>query len=184
MSHSILKSILRLIFTVFAATTIVSCGSSPSDPSEDAKGTKDFVEKADSICAGYNEKFAKTEEVQTLEELAKQTAQVLDLYEEQLAQLRNIDPPSEVQDDFEEYLATLEERNETVRQAHEAAKEGDEQQVRAAFDKGQEEVAREQELAQKIGFKECSIPPEPAPQQGNDHEHEPGTPEEHEHAEP
>jgi hypothetical protein len=143
-------------------------------------GKEKFVAKADSMCEGYNEKFAKFGEVRTLEELAKQTADVLDLYEGQLERLGSLDAPSELQDEYNEYLATLEERNEILRQAHEAAEQGNEQEVAKRFDAGQQSAAREQQLAQQIGFKKCSFPPPPTKPE-KPHEHTTGKPDDHEH---
>ncbi len=174
------KGITRLVLAFFAITAIGGCGS------EDAMSREEFVASGDSVCEEYNDKFASFGEVRNLEALADQTADILDLYEEQLQRLRSLDAPSEVQGEYNEYLTTLEERNDILRRANEAAGQGDEREVVRVFEEGQQVSAQEQELARQIGFKECSFPPEPEAEEGGEgeHRHPPGKPENHEHTEP
>ena len=143
---------------------------------------EEYISKADSICAEYNKKFAKFKEVHNFEALARQTEQAADLYQAQLERLRKLEPPANLQGTYEQYLRTLDERIEVIHQAHEAAEQRDKREVARHFERGQQVAAREQQLAQELGFKECSFPlPPPTEPEKEGHEHPPGTPENHEH---
>jgi len=176
------KNKIRLVLVLFALTTLVGCDAEGGTGRQNMD-RQEFIAGADSICKEYNEEFVEIGEVHTVKGLEKQTADVLDLYERQLERLRGLDPPSEIQGDYAKFLVTLEERNELVRRANEAAKLRDEHEVARVFGEGQELATREREWAEHIGFRECGYPPEPEQpsQEEGKHEHPPGTPEEHEH---
>ena len=175
-------NLARHVVALIAIAFLAGCSFSSSDAASDGTMSKEeFVSKADSICAEYNEKFAKFKEVHTFKALARQTDQASDLYQGQLERLRNLEPPANLRDTYEKYLRTSEDRIEVIRQAHEAAEQRDKLEVASHFESGQQVAAREQQLAQQLGLKECSFPPPPTEAEKGNHEHPPGTPDNHEH---
>ena len=115
----------------------------------------ELVAKGDTICKRVNTRMAKEPDPQSatdLERLAKRTVQISD---PAIADMKALDPPSELESDFKKFVASLKRQRDLTKEIGDAAAAGDTariQKVSAGAQKDENEYRR---LAGKIGFKEC-----------------------------
>ena len=116
---------------------------------------EELVAKGDAICKRVNTRMAKEPDPKTaadLERLAKRTVEISD---PAIKDMEKLEPPSELESDFENFLASLKRQRNLTKKIGEAAAEGDTakvQQIGADAQSAQEEYRR---LTGKIGFKQC-----------------------------
>ena len=115
----------------------------------------ELVAKGDAICKRVNTRMAKEPDPKSatdLERLAKRTVEISD---PAIKDMEKLEPPSELESDFENFLASLKRQRNLTKKIGEAAAEGDTakvQQIGADAQSAQEEYRR---ITGKIGFKQC-----------------------------
>ncbi len=115
----------------------------------------ELVAKGDAICKRVNTRMAKEPDPKSaadLQRLAKRTVAISD---PAIKDMEALEPPSELESDFENFLASLKRQRNLTQKIGEAAAEGDTakiQQIGADAQSAQEEYRR---LTGKIGFKQC-----------------------------
>ena len=115
----------------------------------------ELVAKGDAICKRVNTRMAKEPDPKTaadLERLAKRTVEISD---PAIKDMEALEPPSELESDFENFLASLKRQRNLTEKIGEAAAAGDTakiKQIGADAQDAQEEYRR---LTGKIGFKQC-----------------------------
>jgi hypothetical protein len=115
----------------------------------------EVVAKGDAICSRVNKAIAKEPEPKStadLERLAKRTVQISG---PAIDDMEALEPPSELEADFDRFVASLKRQRDLTREIGAAAGAGDTakvQQIGADAEKAQAEYAR---LTEKIGFKQC-----------------------------
>ena len=115
----------------------------------------ELVAKGDAICKRVNTRMAKEPDPQSaadLERLAKRTVQISD---PAIADMKALDPPSELESDFTKFVASLKRQRDLTKEIGDAAAAGDTakiQKVGADAQKAEQEYRR---LTGKIGFNEC-----------------------------
>jgi hypothetical protein len=143
---------------VLAASTLgafAGCGSDSDELSEE-----ELVAEGNEICLEAREAFAELQDAPptTAREAADLTEQLLGIAEDELDQISALEPPSDLQDELDSYLAARERGIELLRDGLEAAESED----AAAYADAQAAIAAEQverlELARAVGFTECSRP--------------------------
>lgn len=128
-----------------AAAFAVGCGG----PSKD-----DFVKEADAICKEADEDFKRLDEPQTLDELKTFADRAASLGDDVLDDLRELEVPGEVEEDFEKYTETVEDGLDKLREVEDAATL--EQAVALVNGAEAKELQEEQDdLAKEIGFEDC-----------------------------
>ena len=116
---------------------------------------EELVAKGDAICKRVNTRMAKEPDPKSaadLERLAKRTVEISD---PAIKDMEKLEPPSELESDFENFLASLKRQRNLTKKIGEAAAEGDTaqiQQIGADAQSAQQEYRR---LTGKIGFKQC-----------------------------
>ena len=129
------------------AVPIAACGGGLSK--------SELVANGDAICKRVNARMAKEPEPKSaadLEALAERTVEISDPAIDDMAAL---EPPGELEQDFDEFVASLREQRDLTKQIGAAAGAGDTaklEEVGAAAQKAQAEYRK---LSVKIGFKEC-----------------------------
>ena len=115
----------------------------------------ELVAKGDAICKRVNTRMAKEPDPKTaadLERLAKRTVAISD---PAIKDMEKLKPPSDLESDFENFLASLKRQRNLTEKIGEAAAAGDTakvQKIGADAQDAQEEYRR---LTGKIGFKQC-----------------------------
>lgn len=136
-----------------AAAGIAGCGGGSEEVS-----AEELVQKGDEVCGTVQERFA---EIQTAPpasatEGAEQAGELLGIADDAQAELSEIEPPEELRDRYDAYLAA----RESVSDALERGKQAAENQDGGAYGKAQEEAVggapERQRLARGLGFRVCS----------------------------
>src|SRR3712207_6005331 len=111
--------LLLLVCAVFA---LAACGG---DDDDDGPSKDEFVEQADEICKNANEDLEAIEEPSTDDELVSYLNEALDLAEEVQGDLEDVEPPDDVQDDWDKYLENTQEGLDIIEEARDQAEGGD-----------------------------------------------------------
>jgi hypothetical protein len=159
------KVLLAPATSLLIAAAIAGCGPFGDDgddggAGEGAVSEREFVQRGDEICASAQDQFAelRREPPTNPAQSARFTQELIGISEEEVAQLEDLEAPEERQDVFERYLRAREQAIGFLHEGLEAARSEDATayaQAQANVAKGQVERA---ELAQRVGFKECSGP--------------------------
>lgn len=134
----------------------VACGGDGGEPLDESQ----LVSQGDQICREGRARYAEIQATPPANaaEAADQTDALIGSSQEELDQLRELEPPSELDDAYQSYLDSREEALEILERGRDAA----ESQDAEAYGKLQAEVeagaAERHTLAKAVGFKQCSRP--------------------------
>jgi hypothetical protein len=148
---------------------LAGCGGGGSDSTGTAAGealTKsELIAEGDAICKDAHDRFAQLQgsPPTTPEETATFTQQLLDITETEVSQLRALNAPASVKPALDDYLKALDRNVAVLKEGLAAAQQSD----ATAYAKAQAKAVKDQverlQLAQAVGFKECSRPAGTAP---------------------
>lgn len=151
-------SLLLLAATVAAcATVLAGCGPLGGD---EELTKEEFLVEGDAICKQGREQYLELQNdpPQSASESAELTRQLIEITESEIAELRDLDAPVDLEDALENYLQSREAGLGVLREGLEAAENQDAQ----GYAEAQAKIARGQvdrsQLAEKVGFSECSRP--------------------------
>lgn len=117
---------------------------------------EDFVAEADPICARVTSAVKEIPEPQSAEEIVPFLEETIPLVEDGLDDLRDVEPPEEDQDTFDEWIDILEQQNDKAEEALAAAQAGDQATFEAAFAELDELNAEGNDLAADLGLDDCA----------------------------
>jgi hypothetical protein len=163
----------RIICAALAAallTLLAGCGGGSSASSTTTGAGEELtkaelIARGDAVCKEAHDRFAELQgsPPTTPEETATFTQQLIDITETEVSQLRSLDAPPSVKPALESYLKALDKNVVVLKQGLEAAQNSD----ATAYAKAQAKAVKDQverlQLAQAVGFKECSRPAGTAP---------------------
>jgi len=125
----------------------------------------ELIAKGDAICKDAHDRFAELQgsPPTTPEESATFTQGLIDITESEISQLRALNAPASVKPALDNYLKALDKNVAVLKQGLAAAQNSD----ATAYAKAQAKAVKDQverlQLAQAVGFKECSRPAGTAP---------------------
>lgn len=144
-----------------ALALLPGCGGGGGDETAAGPLTKsELIAEGDRICKQAREHFvdAAPPPPSSPEEAAALQRALIDENEEEVSRIRALDAPSELEPALDRYLKARAQGIELLKQGLEAAEDGDARAYAAA----QRRVASGQlnrlDLAQQVGFEECSRP--------------------------
>jgi len=155
-----------------AALSIVAVGAcgggggSSSTTSTAAELTKSqLIAQGDAICKDAHDRFAELQgsPPTTPEETATFTQKLIDITESEVSQLRALSPPADVKPALDQYLKSLDENVDVLKQGLKAAQHSDATAYAKAQAKAVKGQVKRLQYAQAVGFKECSVPAGTAP---------------------
>jgi hypothetical protein len=150
------KTIARsLTSAALAACVLVLLSACGGDGSGDRLSEEEFREQANAICAEYDEKIDAIETPGSPEDIAGYVEQVIPVVEDGLAELRALNPPEELEEDYETMLDEREKAIPAARALSEAAVEEDPAAVEDAIAQGQEADEASDRVATELGLDEC-----------------------------
>jgi len=151
------RSIASIIVLASSGMVLAGCGGGGSEP----VSTAELVQKGDAICGKERTSFARIQghPPPNASVAADQTDELIRATESASSQLRDLEPPEELQASYDSYLETRDRAAEQMKRGKDAAEDQDS----AAYGAAQAAVARDapqrRKLAQALGFKVCSSNP-------------------------
>ena len=126
----------------------------------DRLSKSEYTKQADAICAKYDKRLEAIERELDRADSPEDAAQAIDrgipIVKSGVDELRELEPPEQLEDDVDRWLELNEENTRTLEELRDAAREGDMQRVSEIATEGQETEERSDELARKIGLEDCA----------------------------
>ncbi len=155
--------------SLLTAAALAGCGPFGDDEGGDGAPSEDeFVAMGDEICRTAQREVADVQRdpPTSRRESVRFAESLIAIFEDEVGQLSALDPPDYVQAPFDRYVDAREEAIAALEEGRQAAEENDAEgyaDAQAEVAEGQVERA---ELAQEVGFGECSAGPLAAPEEG------------------
>src|SRR5215210_3402637 len=115
----------------------------------------ELVAKGDAICARVNKQIAKEPDPKTAADLERLAKRTVEISGPAIEDMEALDPPSELEDEFEKFVASLKRQRDLTKQIGAAAGAGDTAKVQRIGADAQKAQAEYASVTKKIGFKEC-----------------------------
>jgi len=143
------------IALVALSAIAIGCGEDTEQVS-----AEQLVSRGDAICAEGRDRFAdiQSEPPANASEASDQTEELVDAATDELNDLRNLRPPDELSDSYEQYLQARGSALELLEEGRDAAKDRDAEAYAEAQTKASADQPERLKLAQAVGFKTCSKP--------------------------
>jgi hypothetical protein len=126
---------------------LVACGGGLSEG--------ELVAEGDKICKRVNDQIAKEPEPTTAEDLKRLAEKTVEISDPAIEDMEALEPPGELEADFEKFVASLKRQRDLTEQIGEAAGAGDTAKIQELGQQAGRAQTEYRELSQKIGFKEC-----------------------------
>jgi hypothetical protein len=117
---------------------------------------EEYAQKADAICAKYNEQTRKLQNPTSLSELAKVADDTLPILDSAVSDLRKLKPPSDEQPTADQWLGQIENLKGDLQEIRDKAKSNDMQGVQAVVPKATQHNAKANQLATQLGMNTCN----------------------------
>jgi hypothetical protein len=122
-------------------------------------GQEEFVRQADAVCLRYAQRIGGIPRPQTfLRDFAVYMRRAVPLARQQNQELRSLDPPGDLADEFRRMLTLLDQQLNLARRAGEEAYAGREASAQATFQQSLVPASEAARIAQRIGFTTCGSP--------------------------
>ncbi len=139
-----------------AAASLAAAGCGEDGPQE--VSPEELVAKGDAACRQGQERFAEvqSEPLRNANDAAGQTRRLIEAAEDELNELRDLIPPDELEEQYNEYLEARVRAIEVFKQGLDAAERDDDEAYVDAQSRATAGSAKRQELARALGFQVCS----------------------------
>ena len=142
----------RVALIALAALVLAGCGGG----GDDRLSREEWTTQADAICKVVNDRLAETEQPNTMAELVTVLEQGLEDVEAALADLRELSPPEDMEQDVDAWIGRVEAASEQIEVARDAAKAQDEEALAEALEEGTRINDDGNRRARELGLKECA----------------------------
>lgn len=157
---AITLAVLVVAGAAAALLAILDVAPFGGDADEEELTREAFIAEGDGICQRARDRFLELQRdpPRSAAEAAELTAELIEISRGELEDIRSLNPPADIEDDLDRYLAAREQGIEAIEEGLAAAEEGDAR----AYAQAQSEVAegqvRRARLARAVGFTACSRP--------------------------
>lgn len=117
----------------------------------------DFRAEAQAICRDHGERIEAVGRPADLQDLAETSSEVAGIVEEQLAALRELEPPDSIRGDFEEWLRLGDEAVENAREIQDAAGDDDQERINELAGAAIQNELSADRLARDLELPDCMI---------------------------
>jgi hypothetical protein len=116
----------------------------------------EYASKADAICAKGNQQTKALQNPSNLSELADVADKTIPILDNVIRDLRKLRPPANEQDTADQWLDEVEKIKDDLTEIRDRAKDKDMQGIQTVATKAQEDNARSNELATRLGLHVCN----------------------------
>jgi ribosomal protein L16 Arg81 hydroxylase len=148
---------MRAAFAVLLALLALlgaACGSSGSDGG-DRLTKAEFQQQANSICDKYEKQLKALQSPTSLDEIPDLVDQALDILNKEIDEISDLNPPEELQSQFDELIAQSDKTKQAANDLSSAAKAKDSQAVQQALSEGNAASEKADQLAGELGLDSC-----------------------------
>jgi hypothetical protein len=139
-------------FLAAAGLLAAGCGGGSDGRLSEAE----FREQANAICSEYDGRIEDLGEPGSLEEVPEFVNQAIPVIEDGLAELRELEPPEELEADYDRMLDETEKSVGVAERLRDAAAEGSRQAVQDALEEGNAADSESDRIARELGLEECA----------------------------
>ena len=120
-----------------------------------ALSKEELVAEGDKICQRVNKQVAKEPDPKSAADLEKLAQRTVEISDPAIKDMEALEPPDELQKDFDAFVASLKEQRDLTEQIGQAAGDGDNAKIQELGAQAQKAQASYQKLSTKLGFKQC-----------------------------
>ena len=117
---------------------------------------EDFQSQANAICAKYEKQLRSLGSPSSIDELPDLVDQALEILNKEVAEVAALNPPEELQSDFDKMLAATNKTKEAADDLSTAAKAGDQAGLQKALEEGNAASKEADAFATNLGLTECN----------------------------
>jgi phage-related minor tail protein len=145
---------IRGVIAISAAAVVLGgCGGGNGGGEE--MTADEFRQQADAICAEFEGRLDDLGRPESLDDLQNFVSEAVPIIEEGNAQLQELNPPDELQEQWDRAMKINNEQLETVRDLREAVEDGDQAHVQELIEAGNEANTEADQLAADLGLEDC-----------------------------
>jgi hypothetical protein len=141
---------------VLAALVLLLAATACGGDSEDRLSPEAFRQEANAICDEYEGRISELGAPSSPEEVPNYVDQVVPLIDDALAELRALNPPEELEDDYNVMLDQTAQGLAAARDLGEAAADQDAGAVQDALEEGQRAEEESDRIATRLGLDSCA----------------------------
>jgi hypothetical protein len=143
--------VARSGFALVLAVLAAGCGGGGGDRLSE----EEFQEQANAICARFEDRIDELGQPQSIDEVTKFVDEAIPVVNEEIGELEGLEPPEELEDEFDRMLAEARKTVQAGQKLGEAAESRDEAALRAAIEEGEAASNEADEVATKLGLDAC-----------------------------
>jgi hypothetical protein len=145
---------IRGVIAISAAALVLGgCGGGNGGGEE--MTADEFRQEADAICAEFEGRLDDLGRPESLDDLQNFVSEAVPIIEEGNAQLQELNPPDELQEQWDRAMEINNEQLETVRDLREAVEDGDQARAQELIEAGNEANTEADQLAADLGLEDC-----------------------------
>ncbi|HZB86510.1 MAG TPA: hypothetical protein VE289_08115 [Gaiellaceae bacterium] len=146
-----MRAILIGLVTSTALAVGAGCGGDG-----DRLSSEELASEADAICADYEAELGALAEPESLGDFERLVQDAKPIVESGIERLRALNPPENLEDEFDEWLSRNEENVAAIEELQEAVADRDEQRIQEIVREIDENEQEADELATQIGLEDCA----------------------------
>jgi hypothetical protein len=116
---------------------------------------EELIDEADATCAEFDQRVEEVDEPESLDDIERYVQEIRPIVEEGTDELDALEPPEELQDEYDQWIQETRSAIERFDELEEAAASGDEQRIQEVLQGAGEGGDEANRLAQEIGLQEC-----------------------------
>jgi hypothetical protein len=137
------------------ALAFAGCGGNGGGGDGGELSAEEFRQQADAICADYDQRIEDLGQPESLAQLNEFIDRAIPIIEEGFAKLRELDPPEELQADWDRAMELNEENLELTRELRDASEAEDQERVQEILAQAGENEQETDRLARELGLARC-----------------------------
>jgi hypothetical protein len=143
------------VFVFFAFLTGAMGLAAAGCGGNDRLTREELVEEADATCADFDQRIEEIDEPESPEDIERYVQEIRPIVEEGTDELDALQPPEELEDDYDQWIQETRSAIDMFDELEEAAASGDEERIQEVLQSAGEGGEDADRLAQELGFQEC-----------------------------
>jgi hypothetical protein len=135
---------------------VVGSGCGGDDAGGDRLSADEFRQQANAICEKYDEKIQAIASPSSPAEIPEFISEGIPLLRQGIAELRALEPPADLEADYDHMLDETQKAIPAAQKLAEAAKKNDAEAVQEAIQEGEQADSASDELATKLQLDKCA----------------------------